>query len=144
MPAPMQRMTKQRAAVLRCLKTDDSFRSAQQVHQALVDTGDPVGLATVYRNLQALEKAGRVDTVRAADGELLFRLCGDIGHHHHLVCRTCGKTQEVSLGALEQQLIALASENGYSLTTHQLEIFGVCEDCADKNTDEGIAESAAN
>mgnify|MGYP002735272504 CR=1 FL=1 len=130
MSEPMMRMTKQRAAVLKCLETDDAFRSAQQVHQALEEAGEPVGLATVYRNLQALEDAGRVDTVRGPDGEQLFRLCGDIGHHHHLVCRECGKTQEISLGGLEQELVALVADSGYSLTTHQLEIFGICEDCA--------------
>lgn len=121
-------MTKQRIAVLRTLEEDDSFRSAQQVHQTLLDAGETVGLATVYRNLQSLEEAGRVDTVRAADGELLFRLCEEPGHHH-LVCEKCGRTEEIDLKGVEELLVSTAAKKGYSLTTHELELFGTCSNC---------------
>ena len=121
-------MTKQRIAVLRTLEEDDSFRSAQQVHQTLLDAGETVGLATVYRNLQSLEEAGRVDTVRAADGELLFRL-GEEPGHHHLVCEKCGRTEEIDLKGVEELLVSTAAKKGYSLTTHELELFGTCSNC---------------
>lgn len=121
-------MTKQRIAVLRTLEEDDSFRSAQQVHQTLLDAGETVGLATVYRNLQSLEEAGRVDTVRAADGELLFRLCEEPGHHH-LVCEKCGRTEEIDLKGVEELLVSTAAKKGYSLTTHELELYGTCSNC---------------
>ncbi len=128
-PEPKPRMTKQRIAVLRTLEEDDSFRSAQQVHQTLLDAGETVGLATVYRNLQSLEEAGRVDTVRAADGELLFRLCEEPGHHHHLVCEKCGRTEEIDLKGVEELLVSTAAKKGYSLTTHELELYGTCSNC---------------
>ena len=127
-PEPKPRMTKQRIAVLRTLEEDDSFRSAQQVHQTLLDAGETVGLATVYRNLQSLEEAGRVDTVRAADGELLFRLCEEPGHHH-LVCEKCGRTEEIDLKGVEELLVSTAAKKGYSLTTHELELYGTCSNC---------------
>ena len=59
------------------------FLSAQQIHAELEEEGTKVGLATVYRNLQSLAEADLVDTVRSDDGEALYRLCTNEGHHHH-------------------------------------------------------------
>ena len=56
--------------------------------------GDKVGLATVYRNLQAMAADGEIDMLRTDDGEAVYRACST-GHHHHLVCRDCGRTVEV-------------------------------------------------
>ena len=56
------------------------------LRRRLEDEGSKIGLATVYRQLNALADAGAADTIRL-DGQQLFRLCGDDGHHHHLVCR---------------------------------------------------------
>ena len=59
------------------------FLSAQQIHAELEEEGTKVGLATVYRNLQSLAEEDLVDTVRSDDGEALYRLCTNEGHHHH-------------------------------------------------------------
>ena len=90
----MQRNTRQRAAILETLSRQADFRSAQQIHEQMRADGETVGLATVYRNLQALSRAGRLDVLVAGDGESLYRQCEDTGHHHHLVCRECGRTVE--------------------------------------------------
>src|SRR5699024_9136283 len=58
-------------------------------------TGTPIGLATGYRILQALAEAGEVDVVRTGDGEALYRLCRSTEHHHHLLCRRCGRAVEL-------------------------------------------------
>ena len=88
----MQRMTKQRQAVLDELTRVTDFRSAQQIFEDLHSQGHRVGLATVYRSLQGLAEDGRVDTLRSSDGESLYRSCTSNHHHHHLVCRECGFT----------------------------------------------------
>ena len=85
------RHTKQKDAVMAQLRGCDDFISAQELHRKLVDSGLRIGLATVYRQLNSLVDSGAADTVRM-DGQQLFRLCGDDAHHHHLVCRKCGKT----------------------------------------------------
>src|SRR5690625_983129 len=92
----MKRMTRQRAAVYELLEDTSGFRSAQQLHALLSDAGHSVGLATVYRTLTALAEAGEVDVLRAGDGESLFRRCVRTEHHHHLVCRECGRTDRKS------------------------------------------------
>ena len=91
----MQRMTKQRQAVLDELTRVSDFRSAQQIFEDLHSQGQRVGLATVYRSLQGLAEDGRVDTLRSSEGEVLYRSCTSEHHHHHLVCRTCGFTEEI-------------------------------------------------
>ncbi len=126
--APAQRRTRQRAAVQDVLAELHEFRTAQQIHDELRSRGDSIGLTTVYRTLQALSEAGELDALRTADGETAYRRCSD-GHHHHLVCRSCGRTVEVSGPAVERWANAVAAENGFRDVSHDLEIFGTCGDC---------------
>ncbi len=124
----MQRNTRQRSAILETLSRQVDFRSAQQIHEQMRADGETVGLATVYRNLQALSRAGRLDVLVAGDGESLYRQCEDTGHHHHLVCRECGRTVEFLAPRLEASMTAIAREHGFTEVDHTLEVFGLCED----------------
>ena len=108
-PPVKGRATRQRAAVAAALDEVDEFRSAQDLHDMLKHKGDSVGLTTVYR--------------RCSSGE----------HHHHLVCRVCGKAVEVEGPAVEKWADAIAAEHGYVNVAHTVEIFGTCADCASAN-----------
>ncbi|SDE61667.1 Fur family transcriptional regulator [Auraticoccus monumenti] len=123
-----QRRTRQQAAVADALSRLDDFRSAQQIHSMLRDGESPVGLATVYRTLQSMADAGAVDTLRTDDGELRYRQCST-GHHHHLVCRSCGRTVEVSAPEVERWAARAAESNGFRDLRHDLEVYGTCSDC---------------
>ncbi len=90
-----RRPTRQRTAVLELLHEQDTFRSAQDIHAVLREAGTGIGLATVYRTLQAMATDGDVDVLRTEDGESVYRRCRTPRHHHHLVCRSCGLTVEV-------------------------------------------------
>ena len=107
----------------------EGFHSAQQLHAMLRDRGERVGLTTVYRTLQALADAGDIDVMRPPNGEQLFRRCSD-GHHHHLVCRSCGRTVEVAGPAVESWADRVAAQHGFVDVSHTLEIFGTCQGCA--------------
>jgi len=122
------RATRQRAAVSEVLDQVDDFRSAQELHDLLRRGGESIGLTTVYRTLQSLSEAGAVDVLRTADGEAAYRRCSR-GHHHHLVCRQCGRTVEVEGPAVERWAEKIAAENGFLDVAHTLEIFGTCSDC---------------
>jgi Fur family ferric uptake transcriptional regulator len=126
-PAP-QRRTRQRVAVDEILAERPEFRSAQEIHDELRHRGDRVGLTTVYRTLQAMTDAGELDAIRTVDGETAYRRCST-GHHHHLVCRACGRTVEVSGPAVEKWANAVAEQNGFREVSHDLEIFGTCDRC---------------
>ena len=123
------RPTRQRKAVAAALGDSDVFRSAQEIHAALRDRGDDVGLTTVYRTLQAFADAGEIDVLRTPDGESVYRQCST-GHHHHLVCRGCGLTVEIEGPAVESWANRTAHAHGFAEVEHTLEIFGTCEDCA--------------
>lgn len=103
----------------------DAFQSAQQIFQTLRSRGETVGLATVYRNLQLLAEDEDLDTLRNEDGEILYRMCSP-RHHHHLVCRACGRVEEVSGPAVEAWADEAAAEHGFRDVSHTLEIFGIC------------------
>lgn len=122
------RPTRQRRIVADALEELTQFRSAQEIHALLADRGETVGLATVYRTLQLLADADTVDIVRSDAGEALYRRCGS-GHHHHLVCRSCGKTIEIEGPAVERWSDQVADEHGFTDVSHTLEIFGTCSDC---------------
>ena len=106
----------------------EEFRTAQQIHDVLRRQGDSVGLTTVYRTLQAMVESGELDALRTNDGETAYRRCSN-GHHHHLVCRVCGRTVEVSGPAVERWASAVAQEHGFRGVSHDLEIFGTCSSC---------------
>jgi Fur family ferric uptake transcriptional regulator len=123
------RPTRQRAAVSAALDEVGDFRSAQDLHAFMRERGQRIGLTTVYRTLQSLAEAGLVDILRTADGESIYRRCST-GHHHHLVCRACGRTVEVEGPAVERWATRVADENGFVDISHTLEVFGTCSSCA--------------
>ena len=133
----MQRMTRQRAVLLEAIGEQAGFRSAQDIHQDLRARGDAVGLATVYRGLQALTEAGVVDTLRTAEGENLYRRCARTEHHHHLVCRSCGRTQEIDGPSVETWAQSIGSAHGFVDIEHVVELFGTCATCRAEASDAG-------
>ncbi len=123
------RHTRQRAEIRQAVEEQEAFATAQEIHDRLRHDGASVGLATVYRTLQALAAAGELDAIRTQDGQVAYRTCSP-GHHHHLICRLCGRAVEISIPSLESQIRALAAEQGYTQVEHELECYGLCADCA--------------
>lgn len=123
------RNTRQRSAVSALLAEVEGFHSAQDLHAMLRTRGERVGLTTVYRTLQGLADAGEIDVMRPPGGEHLYRRCSE-GHHHHLVCRACGRTVEVEGPAVESWAERVAAQHGYVDVSHTMEIFGTCQGCA--------------
>jgi Fur family ferric uptake transcriptional regulator len=136
MTASLSRSTRQRSAVLDLLGEVSGFHSAQELHAMLRGRGDKVGLTTVYRTLQALAEVNEVDVMRPPSGEHLYRRCA-AGHHHHLVCRSCGRTAEVEGPAVERWADRVAAEHGFVDIAHTLELFGVCPQCAAGSPSDG-------
>jgi Fur family ferric uptake transcriptional regulator len=123
------RHTRQRRAVLAALGQTGSFRSAQAIHASIRQTGEKVGLATVYRALKVLSDAGELDVVRDDAGEQLYRRCGT-SHHHHLVCVSCGTAVEVESAPMERWAVRVGEAHGFTDVSHSLEVFGTCAQCA--------------
>lgn len=124
------RSTRQRAAILNALRNTSGFKTAQALHREMLRSGERVGLATVYRNLQALADSGEVDVLQNENGEGMFRLCVATDHHHHLVCRGCGHSEEITAQEVESWATRVARRHGFNDVTHTAEVFGLCGDCS--------------
>jgi Fur family transcriptional regulator, ferric uptake regulator len=125
------RSTRQRAAIVDALRKASGFKTPQGLHMDMVGAGESVGLATVYRNLQTLVEAGEVDVLHTGMGEAMYRLCEADDHHHHLVCRRCGLSVEIVADDVEEWADGMGRRHGFADVTHTVEIFGLCERCAD-------------
>jgi len=121
-------LNKSEVKVIGALKRAGKFASAQSVYQLLRKDGESTGLATVYRTLQKAAARNTVDVLRKDDGEALYRLC-ETGHHHHLVCTSCGKTIEVEGSSVERWANTVAKNNGFRKVSHVVELFGICQKC---------------
>ena len=124
----VQRVTRQRQAIGALLADLDDFRSAQQIHALLRERGEDIGLATVYRALADLANEGEADSLQSPEGESLYRACST-GHHHHLICRSCGLTVEIEADEVESWARKTAALHGFSRPEHVVDIFGFCNSC---------------
>ena len=126
----MKRNTWQREAVREALDATEGFISAQALHSTLHASGSPIGLATVYRALGDLATSGDADSLQSPEGESLYRACTTTGHHHHLICRSCGRTVELEAAAVERWAGQVAAAHGFVEPEHVVDIFGLCAVCA--------------
>ena len=124
-----KRATWQREAVRLALSERDDFVSAQALHQQLAQGTQPIGLATVYRALADLAERGQADSLQSPAGEVLYRACASVSHHHHLICRDCGHTVEIAAVEVEAWAKHVAAEHGFSDAAHVVDVFGRCPDC---------------
>ena len=125
----MKRNTWQRVAVREALGTSEAFVSAQTLYARMRDRGSSVGLATVYRALADLANEGEADSLQQ-DGEALYRACTPHTHHHHLICRSCGRTVEIAADEVESWARTVAAEHGFTHPQHVVDVFGLCPDCS--------------
>lgn len=114
------------SAVIDHLDAQSCCVGAQEIHDAL----GTVGLASVYRVLEALSDHGLVQRVDVGDGVARFEPVRDgLGHHHHLVCDGCGKVEAFEDPRLEQAISAVEERTGYDVVAHDVVLRGACGDC---------------
>jgi Fur family ferric uptake transcriptional regulator len=123
------KVTMPRVKVLRVLETSRKRHlSAEDVYKALLEKGEEIGLATVYRVLTQFEGAGLVCRHHFEGGQSVFELNRG-GHHDHLVCVKCGKVVEFLDEAIEERQEAIAERHEFTLEDHSLVIYGLCPRC---------------
>lgn len=123
------KVTLPRLKVLEILETSElRHMSAEDVYKALLDMGEEIGLATVYRVLTQFEGAGLVSRLSIEGGHAVFEL-EDGSHHDHLFCVRCNRIEEFMDDVIEQRQQAIAKEKGFEMTDHSLYIYGICKQC---------------
>lgn len=123
------KVTGPRLKILHILETTAlRHLSAEDIYKALVETGDDIGLATVYRVLTQFETAGLVMRHYFEGGHSVFEL-NEGEHHDHLVCIKCGKVEEFVDSTIEERQLAIAKKMNFQMTDHSLYIYGICKSC---------------
>ncbi|HHY15154.1 MAG TPA: transcriptional repressor, partial [Firmicutes bacterium] len=130
------RLTPQREAVLEVLIAHaDDHLSAEEIFLHTKKIYADIGLATVYRNLELLEKLGIIHRFDYGDGQSRYEISlGEEGehYHHHLICRECGAIGEFKSDLLETIEKRIAEDTGFAVTDHCLRFFGICAACQKK------------
>ncbi|MGC1952908.1 MAG: ferric iron uptake transcriptional regulator [Gammaproteobacteria bacterium] len=102
--------------------------SAEDVYKALLDAGDNVGIATVYRVLTQFESAHLVVRHHFEGAQSVFELNkGD--HHDHILCLKCNRIEEFADPVIEERQAEIAKQAGFTMTDHSLYIYGICASC---------------
>jgi Fur family ferric uptake transcriptional regulator len=119
-----------RRAVVEFLGRQDCCRSAQEIHDGVRADGLRVGIASVYRALEGLDRRGLVQRIDLGDGIARYEPAHAGGeHHHHFVCDDCGKVEPFEDNGLEATLARIAGGRGYTMAGHDVVLRGACGDC---------------
>jgi len=127
------RMTPVRRLVIEKIISSETPLSAQALQKYLKTKGKSVNKTTVYRTLTLLVSEKIIKEVHLISGGVRYE-SSDLPHHHHLNCTTCGRIQEVVCEDIETEVERLKSrigQKGFAIQSHNLEFYGVCEDCGE-------------
>lgn len=126
------KVTLPRVKILQIMESSETKHlNAEDVYKALIEAGEDVGLATVYRVLTQFETAGLVMRHHFEGGSSIFELTS-IDHHDHIVCQTCGSVEEFFDEVIEDQQEKIAEKYGFRITDHSMYLYGICKDCQAK------------
>lgn len=130
------KLTPQRRAVLEAmLISEGKHLSTEEIYDIVKQDCPEIGLATVYRTVQLLEKMGVLSRINFDDGCNRYELVHshEDHHHHHLVCMSCGKVEEVEDDLLDPIEKEIEQKYNFRITNHNVKFFGYCNVCKDKN-----------
>ncbi len=123
------KVTHPRVKILSIMENSEKRHlGAEEVYKTLLETGEDVGLATVYRVLTQFEAAGLVMRHHFEGGHSVYEI-NQGEHHDHILCVKCGRVDEFVDDIIEERQTAIAREAGYEITDHYLNIYGICADC---------------
>jgi len=126
------KVTLPRVKVLELLENSPQrHMTAEDLYKALLEQGEEIGIATVYRVLTQFQSAGLVNRLNFEGGQSVFEL-NEGDHHDHMVCVECGKVTEFVDEVIESRQERIATEAGWEMTDHALYIYGVCPRCRAK------------
>jgi Fur family ferric uptake transcriptional regulator len=133
------RLTRQRRVVMSILESATIPLSPQTIHQLSLDAQEEIGLVSVYRTLELLTNMALVRRVHGHD-DCQGYVVASPGHHHHLVCRTCGKAVEFSgMEDLSPLLARIEQDTGFIIDEHLLQFYGLCPKCQQRRLDDDKA-----
>lgn len=118
-----------RTAVVECLSAEDCCLSAQEIFDHLRVDGRRVGLASVYRALEVLQRLGLVHRLDLGGGTARYEAARGSDHHHHIVCLQCGRVSAFEDRRLESAIDSVARSHEFAVDGHDVVLRGRCPDC---------------
>ena len=122
------RLTPQRLIILAAIEDSDEHISAEDIYAQVVARYPNVNISTVYRTLELLKKLGMVYEINLGEGRIRFHSEGS-GHHHHLICQSCGTVIDIDEATLSSLKDALLHDYGFQAELRHVGVFGICEKC---------------
>lgn len=120
-------LTRTRAEIWRILTQSEKPLSPNEIYRRL--TGHKVNLATVYRNLRALQDVGLVREIDLREAFKRYEAILAGQHVHHIMCQVCGRIDKIRHCMIQDMARAIKKESGFTLKDHSLECFGICPNC---------------
>ena len=124
--------TPKRLALLSVLEGERRYLSPEEVWKKLKRGFKSLGLPTVYRNMEELERHGVISQVLHSNRQLYYYFCPRGGHHHHFVCMECRMVEDLSVCALRGMEKEIKRRIKGTVTSHILQVNGLCGGCAGK------------
>ncbi len=121
--------TRPRERIGAILRGERRFFTAADVHRVLQSQDVHVSLSTVYRTLEHLCEKNEATVRIEQSGEAAYMHCEPVHHHHHAICRKCGRVEDVDCTAIGQFAESLRAQQGFVLDGHSMEFFGTCASC---------------
>ena len=124
------RMTPQREIIIGLLNDHQhELVSVDTLLKEAKKNNPAINATTIYRNLELFDDLSLIYTQNGKDGSKLYKLVCHTAHHHHIICKSCGKMLPIDYCPVAPQLVALVEEKGFTLEDHHLELYGLCKEC---------------
>jgi Fur family transcriptional regulator, ferric uptake regulator len=125
------KITQQRDAIVETFFSVDTHASVEELYAEIKKTHPGIGFATVYRTLKLLKESGLAREWNFGDGHARYEHVLDMDEHHdHMICISCGAIQEFENDRIERMQEQVATEHGFTVTHHTMELYGHCRACS--------------
>ncbi len=121
------KLTDKRKELLLILSAEDRYLSAREIHEKMKVKFPAISIDTIYRNLKTFHDLSLLEETKWENERIFRYTCGVEKHHHHFICKECGKSEEIMMCPMDQFRGQLPH---YEIEDHRFEIFGRCPDCS--------------
>jgi Fur family transcriptional regulator, ferric uptake regulator len=124
------RVTRPRREIAKLIDRRNGHFTAAELLADAAERHVKVGRATIFRTLDLLSGQGALERIDLPSGEHAYVACEPEEHHHHVVCRSCGKSVEVADAGLQAVVREIGARSGFRIESHRLELYGLCPECS--------------
>jgi Fe2+ or Zn2+ uptake regulation protein len=126
------KITPKRVAILDILMKESVYLSPEDIWKKMKKRFIKIGLPTVYRNLEELSERNIISKVTHPDRQLYYYLCQNQSHHHHFICLSCRRVEDISLCGAKEAEEEVKKKIGGKVLSHIFQINGFCKHCLKK------------